>query len=65
MNGFYSAPTPDKRREKHLVFLLTILGILLFVISGLPGTQLAEFAAADADDQRGQIQPLAGRLERY
>ena len=36
MNGFYSAPTPDKRREKHLVFLLTILGILLFVISGLP-----------------------------
>ena len=37
MNGFCSAPTPDKRREKHLVFLLTILGILLFVISGLPG----------------------------
>lgn len=40
MNGFYSAPTPDKRREKHLVFLLTILGILLFVISGLPGMLL-------------------------
>lgn len=40
MNGFYSAPTPDKRREKHLVFLLTILGILLFVLSGLPGMLL-------------------------
>ena len=40
MNGFYSAPTPDKRREKHLVFLLMILGILLFVISGLPGMLL-------------------------
>lgn len=40
MNGFYSAPTPDKRREKHLVFLLTILGILLFALSGLPGMLL-------------------------
>lgn len=35
MNGFYSAPTPDKRREKHLVILLFLLGILLFTLSGL------------------------------
>lgn len=40
MNGFYSAPTPDKRREKHLVLLLMILGILLFALSGLPGMLL-------------------------
>ena len=40
MNGFCSAPTPDKRREKHLVLLLAILGILLFALSGLPGMLL-------------------------